>query len=78
MKRSQWYLAVEVVNKQNKCANEQNQRKTKKHQKGCTDTYREVKCTCTNKVDFIFEVNTAILEAFWISELREWNNMGLW
>ena len=44
--------------------------------KNYTQALREVKCAYTEKDHFSLEVNTAILEAFWISELRELNILG--
>ena len=38
--------------------------KNAKEVKKCSQALREVKCTYTKKNDFIFEVKTAILEAF--------------
>lgn len=49
------------------------EKKRAKEVKKCSQALREVKCTYTKKNDFILEVKTAILEAFWVSELRELN-----
>ena len=52
------------------------EKKKAKEVKKCSQALREVKCTYTKKNDFILEVKTAILEAFWVSELRELNFGG--
>ena len=52
------------------------EKKKAKEVKKCSQALREVKCTYTKKNDFILEVKTAILEAFWVSELRELNFFG--
>ena len=52
------------------------EKKKAKEVKKCSQAVREVKCTYTKKNDFILEVKTAILEAFWVSELRELNFWG--
>lgn len=52
------------------------EKKKAKEVKKCSQALREVKCTYTKKNDFILEVKTAILEAFWVSELRVLNFGG--
>ena len=52
------------------------EKKKAKEVKKCSQAVREVKCTYTKKNDFILEVKTAILEAFWVSELWELNFWG--
>ena len=56
----------------------QNYEKKAKEAKNYIQVLREVKGAYTKKNDFSLEVNTAILEAFWISELRELNTLGPW
>ena len=54
----------------------QNYEKKAKEAKNYIQVLREVKGAYTKKNDFSLEVNTAILEAFSISELRELNTLG--
>ena len=52
-----------------------NKRKKKiaKEAKNYTRSLREIKCAYTKKNDSSLELNEVILEAFWISKVRELN-----
>ena len=56
----------------------QNNEKKAKEAKNYIQVLREVKGAYTKKNDLSLEVNTAIVKAFWISELRELNTLGPW
>ena len=61
-----------------KCKTKAKKSEEVKKAKNYTQAWRELKCDYTKNNDLRLELNNAILEAFWISELRELNILGPW